>query len=211
MAGELDGAECRRRSSWGTSEYLGSGSGNMWPTSIGTHCARNAGLTSSARHASRRKRALSLGAFGRPLIWCALSTGNALGNGFLGRVSTRACRLPGPAHSHPKVGAERRGFLIDDLIPRLAILAAPRLARHCIRALLNVALVSLQPALSSSSPDHAAERLMGIKRQRRWRGIHVIVRLKSERSDPAFASVHLDRHSSVPIADRRNNPAEGRR
>jgi len=48
-----------------------------------------------------------------------------------------------------------------------------------------VALASLQPALSSSSPDHAAERLMGIKRQRRWRGIRVIVRLKSERSDPA--------------------------
>jgi hypothetical protein len=50
---------------------------------------------------------------------------------------------------------------------------------------------------------------MGIKRQRRWRGIHVVARLKPDRPDPAIASVHLDRHSSVPIEDRRNDPAEG--
>ena len=49
---------------------------------------------------------------------------------------------------------------------------------------------------------------MGIKRQCRWRGIHVIARLEPERSNPAFASVHLDRHSSVPIANRRNDPAK---
>ena len=40
-----------------------------------------------------------------PLDLVCTQHGNALGNGFLRRVSTRACRLPGRAHSDPKVGA----------------------------------------------------------------------------------------------------------